>query len=345
MLLLTVIFMDLLTGMEFDLFVPSFPQLQQVFGLSSFWVEALLSANFAGYCLSLFFVGDLADRYGRKPIIVLGLLLFIVGSLFCLGTTAYPLFLVGRFLQGMGVAAPAILSFLIIADNYSLEKQQFWIAMLNGSMNMAVAIAPVIGSYLSLYFNWQGNFVALLALGMVVLALTLIFIPNYPLAAQAKTFSWKDYRLIFGSKPLLLLIVNLFMMFAPYWIFVGLAPLLYMEDLGVSLAAFGFYQGALALVFAFGSIGYGLLIRKHKHSRERMIFWSVQIFILSFIILALVTFLNSTNALWITLAFMPFIIGQIIPTTILYPLAINFIRKLRVKWRPLFKGAGSYLQR
>ena len=71
MILLTIIFMDLLTGMEFDLFVPSFPELQSHFHLLPFSVEALLSVNFVGYCLSLFFVGGLADRYGRKPIIIL----------------------------------------------------------------------------------------------------------------------------------------------------------------------------------------------------------------------------------------------------------------------------------
>src|ERR1700733_5539190 len=86
LLLATVISMDLLTGMEFDLFVPSFPQLQTYFHLSPFLVEALLSANFLGYCLSLFFVGGLADRYGRKPIILLGLTIFVIGSILCLST-------------------------------------------------------------------------------------------------------------------------------------------------------------------------------------------------------------------------------------------------------------------
>jgi MFS transporter, DHA1 family, multidrug resistance protein len=79
MVLVTVILMDLLTGMEFDLFVPSFPELQSHFNLSPFWVEALLSANFIGYCLSLIFLGDLSDRYGRKPIILLGLMTFVIG--------------------------------------------------------------------------------------------------------------------------------------------------------------------------------------------------------------------------------------------------------------------------
>jgi MFS transporter, DHA1 family, multidrug resistance protein len=84
MILITVIIMDLLTGMEFDLFVPSFPEIQNQFKLTPFWVEALLSVNFIGYCMSLFFVGGLADRYGRKPIILLGLATFVIGSILCL---------------------------------------------------------------------------------------------------------------------------------------------------------------------------------------------------------------------------------------------------------------------
>src|SRR5579862_663065 len=181
--LITVILMDLLTGMEFDLFVPSFPQLQNQFALSPFWVEALLSVNFIGYCLSLFLVGSLADRYGRKPIILLGLSIFIIGSFFCLYPHSYHFLILGRFLQGVGIAAPAILSFLIIADAYPLKQQQFLMAILNGSINIAVAISPVIGSYLTLYFHWQGNFVALLLLGCITLSMTIFFIPFHKISS------------------------------------------------------------------------------------------------------------------------------------------------------------------
>ena len=90
--------------------------------MSPSWVEALLSANFLGYCLSLVFLGDLSDRYGRKPIILYGLVIFILGSILCLWSPSYPFLLAGRFLQGIGIAAPAILSFLIIADSYSLTE-------------------------------------------------------------------------------------------------------------------------------------------------------------------------------------------------------------------------------
>jgi MFS transporter, DHA1 family, multidrug resistance protein len=114
------------------IFLSQASELKDYFYLSPSWVELSLSMNFIGYC-SLFLVGGLADRYGRKSIILMGLLVFVGGSALCLLASSYSFFLVGRFLQGLGIAAPAILSFLIVADAYPIKEQQFLISMLNGA--------------------------------------------------------------------------------------------------------------------------------------------------------------------------------------------------------------------
>lgn len=168
LLLVTVIMMDLLASAEVDLFTPSFPELQRLFHLSPLQVEALLSINCIGMCLSLVYMGGLADRYGRKPIITLGLSLFLLGSTLCAFADSYGLLMAGRLLQGIGVAAPATLSFLIVADSFSFKKQQYYLGVLNGIVNASVAAAPVVGSYITLYFHWRGNFVALWLLAAVV---------------------------------------------------------------------------------------------------------------------------------------------------------------------------------
>ncbi len=337
MILITVILMDLLTGMEFDLFVPSFPDLQNYFHLSPFGVEALLSVNFIGYCLSLFWVGSLADRYGRKPIISLGVLVFILGSALCLWGGSPFFLLIGRFLQGIGIAAPAILSFLIIADTYPIQEQRFLMAMLNGSLNTAAAVAPVIGSYIALYFHWQGNFTALLSLGLIILLMNLFFIPPYKITSEHKeSISLRGYISIFKLRPLILLIANIAIMYVPYWIFIGISPLLYMKSLGVSLSHFGYYQGVLALLFAIGSLFFGVIV--NRYPQKKLLWVSNQIFIFSLICLAAVSFLNSANPLLITLAFIPFIIGQIIPSTILYPLSLNFMPKAKGRVSAIIQG-------
>lgn len=341
MILLTVILMDLLSGMEFDLFVPSFPVLQNHFALSPSWVAALLSVNFAGYCFSLFFLGDLSDRYGRKPVIVLGLITFVIGSMLCVWPLSYAFLVAGRLLQGLGIAAPAILSFLVIADAYPLKEQKFLMGILNGTMNLAVAAAPVIGSYLTLYFHWQGNFIALLLLGMLVLTMTILFIPHQRHPEQMQSVSLygiSGYITLFKSGALVLLMTNLLFIFVPYWIFVGMSPLLYIRDLGVSLEYFGYYQGIMAFVFALGSILYGLFLKQYNPDEKRMLFISILIFFLSMMLIGLVVFVDSSNPLFITFAIVVFVIGQIIPTTVLYPVCLNFIANAKGRVSAVIQG-------
>lgn len=338
MILVTIIIMDLLAGIEFDIFVPSFPQLQNYFNLSPFWVEALLSVNFLGYCVSLFFTGSLADRYGRKPIILLGLWIFIVGSIICLlATLSYNFLLIGRILQGIGVAAPAILSFLIIADHYPLKQQQFLLAILNGFMNTAAGLAPVIGSYITMYFNWQGNFQALLIIAVVALIMVTFYIPHSKSSIIQKDLPVIDYMTLLRSKPLLLLVAHIVIILVPYWIFVGMSSLLYLKDLGVSLSHFGYYQGILALVFAIGSVSFGFIVK--RYDQIKMLYIGLIIYIIGLFFVSLATFFYDKNPLFITCAFLPFIIGQIIPCTILYPLCLNFVPQAKGRISAILQGA------
>lgn len=337
MVLATVILMDILGGAELDLFVPSFPELQNHFNLSPFWVEALLSVNFIGFCLSLFFVGGLADRYGRKPIILIGLIIFIIGSMLCLWTPSYQFLLVGRFLQGLGIAAPATLCFLIVADSYPLKAQRSLMAILNGLINISVAAAPVAGSYITMYFHWRGNFMALLLLALFVLSMTLIFVPNYKLPEHKEPLSLRGYIPLFQSKPLMILITHIVFLFLPYWIFVGMSSLLYMENLGVNLSQFGYYQGAIAFSFAIGSILFGLIV--NKYDQKKILYASAYMCAISLIIVALATWMDCSNPLLITLAFLPFIIASIIPCTILYPLCLNLMPQAKGRISAIVQGA------
>jgi DHA1 family bicyclomycin/chloramphenicol resistance-like MFS transporter len=113
-----------------------------------------------------------------------------------------------------------------------------------------------------------------------------------------------------------------------------MSPLLYLEDLGVILKNFGYYQGSLALVCALGSFLYGSII--HKIDQWKMLIFAGGIWIASMVMITSV--LNSTNALFITLAFIPFIVGQLFPSTTLYPLCLNIMPAAKGKISALIQA-------
>ncbi len=326
-LILCAVTMDLLVGMEFDLFVPSFPVLQESFHLSVTQVEALLSVNFLGYCLGIPFVGTLSDRQGRKPLILYGLGLFILGSLLCLFGKNYGVLLTGRFLQGLGISAPGILSFLIIADRFPLKKQQTLMGLLNASMNLACALAPVFGSFLTLYFGWKGNFSSLLMLGVAALIMVFFALKEEPRVPVPHEPIWQDYRKIFSSQPLRLLIFYLIASFVPYGIFVGMSPLLYMKELGVSLSHFGYYQGIQAFSFAAGCLLFGLIT--HRVSHRKFLIYSNILVGLSFILLLILAVFKIQSAPWLTFGLLLSVMGGVVPSSILYTLSFNIVPKIK----------------
>ena len=310
------------SGAEIDLFTPSFPELQTIFNLSPFMVELLLSINLIAHCISSLIVGNLGDRYGRKNIIILGLIIFIIGSLLCVFALNYWYLLLGRVLQGIGIAGPSVLDFLVITDNYPPEQQQHKIGLLNGFATLSVALAPVIGSYISLFFKWQGNFVTLLLLGIFCLILAIKFLPQSKINHAVK-FYIKEYLTFFNSKIVIYSIITICFITQSYWIFVGMAPILYMEAFDVSLKHFGFYQGSLCLLFAIVSLSSGYLIK--KFGTKNCLIFGLVLLIMFTIATFILMVLKINNPIIITLVLQLEAIGVVFPINILWPISINAV--------------------
>ncbi|HQS83874.1 MAG: hypothetical protein B7Y25_05750 [Alphaproteobacteria bacterium 16-39-46] len=99
----TAVCINLLAGMEVDLFVPSFPDLIRVFDLTPFMVQLTLSLNFIAYCTCSLFTGALGDRFGRRPVLLWGIFMFVVGSFLCVMAPNFPILLWGACYKGLGL--------------------------------------------------------------------------------------------------------------------------------------------------------------------------------------------------------------------------------------------------
>lgn len=115
--------------------------------------------------------GKLADRIGRKPIMMTGVILFILGSFCCSLAPSMPVLIMARFLQGIGSGAILPISMTIIADIYPVEKRANIIGVNNMAWGIASIIAPLIGGILVEYVSWHWVFLINVPVGFIVLLL------------------------------------------------------------------------------------------------------------------------------------------------------------------------------
>ncbi|HVV68295.1 MAG TPA: multidrug effflux MFS transporter [Gammaproteobacteria bacterium] len=321
-----VLIICILAGVEVDLFIPSFPEMRQVFHLSPFQVQLTLSVNFLAFCICSLFAGTLGDRFNRRTIILGGLILFVLGSLLCVSAVNIDMLILGRFFQGTGIAGPAVLGYAVIADTYPIEKQASMLGILNGIITIAMAFAPTIGSYVNLYFGWHGNFVLLLSLGIICLITSAIGLPSRK-GDPSIRLSPKSYWPLLCSRKLMTFIACICFAITPYWVFVGMSSILYMESLGVSLKQFGFYQGAIAAVFSILSLLSPKILA--AFGQRRCLYTGIILTGVAIIFILLIALFQVHNPLIITGAMLILAAGILFPINISFPLAVDVIENAK----------------
>lgn len=323
MIFIAVAFIFFLGGMEIDIFIPSYPELQKQFALSPAAVQLCLSLNFVTYCIGSLYAGALGDRYGLRKVILYGLVIFVVGSIACVYATTYTYILFGRILQGLGMAAPASLGYVVIAERYPPEKQASMLGTLNGCITVAMAFAPVIGSYVTIQAGWRGNFVILLVLSVISLVACYFFLPKDSRRMENVSLSLNTYMPLLQSKKFWRYLIYVCALICCYWTFIGMGPILYIEGFGVSLKEFGFYQGAIAAAFAIVSFLSPEILSKFGH--QKCFRYGMLLISTIAILLGVVAVLNINNPILITILMCLFAMPMVFPVNILYPLLLEIV--------------------
>jgi DHA1 family bicyclomycin/chloramphenicol resistance-like MFS transporter len=135
-------------------------------------VQLVLTLYLAGIAGGQLVYGPLSDRFGRRPVLIAGLVLFLVGTLICGLAWSLAALIFGRVLEGSGACAGIVLGRAIIRDVYEREAAARGLAIVMMAMTLAPAISPAIGAYLALWADWRAIFALLGILGAVVLLLT-----------------------------------------------------------------------------------------------------------------------------------------------------------------------------
>jgi MFS transporter, DHA1 family, multidrug resistance protein len=167
-------FMALLVGMtalaplSMQIFVPALPAIQRGFEVPTGTAQLALSLSILANAFATLSYGPLSDRFGRRPAVLAGLWLFIVGSVMCALAPTIGLLIVGRVVQAAGSAAGMVMARAIVRDLYERDHAAAMIAYLTMAMVVAPMLAPSVGAILMDLSDWRAIFVALTVVGIML---------------------------------------------------------------------------------------------------------------------------------------------------------------------------------
>lgn len=173
-----VALIGMLAPFSIDTYLPSFPAIEKDLAISRELLLQSLSIYLVSFAVATLLWGPLSDRFGRKKIILLSLLGYLLASILCALAQNHELLFTGRSLQGMMAAGSLVASRAMIRDFFDGAEAQKAMALMMMLFAAAPAIAPIIGGWLEVVFGWRSVFVFLAAYGLLLLTIMLWKIPE-----------------------------------------------------------------------------------------------------------------------------------------------------------------------
>ncbi len=237
-----------------DMYLPAIPSLQAQWGVSLAAANLTLVAFFLSFSFSLLFYGPLSDRFGRRPLLMAGIAVYMAGCLLCAASRGVNQMIVFRVLQGAGAASAASLSMAIARDCFESRDRERIFAYVGVIIALAPMLAPVLGGVLLQWLSWPWIFVSQGILGMV--SFYGVYRLREPLKERTRTPLIKmagRYLGLFRNRRYLSL--NLMMAFGiwPLFSFIGGSADIYIRRFGLSEQVYSYFFAfnAVALMAGF----------------------------------------------------------------------------------------------
>ena len=166
----TLIVLAGMSAIVMNMFLPSLPQMSQYFGVSNGVMALSVPLFLIVSAVLQIFIGPISDRFGRRPVILSGIAVFLLATIGCIYSTSISMFLFFRMVQA-AIAVCMVLSRAVIRDSFDQEQSASMLAYVTMGMAVVPMISPAIGGILDEFFGWHAIFWAFLLIGAALFAL------------------------------------------------------------------------------------------------------------------------------------------------------------------------------
>jgi len=251
--LIILVLLTALSNTSLNMFTPSLANMAADFETSYAKVNLAIAGYLAVVALLQLLIGPLSDRFGRRPVLLISLAIFVVASFGCLQAETIEEFLIFRMLQ-TAVYAGWLLSMAMVRDTCAQREAATLISYITMAMAVAPMMGPMTGGTLDFFFGWRANFVLYLALGSLLLIVCFVDLKETNLEPSASmTEQWRSYPKIVGSGRYWGYVLCQAFSVGAFYIFIGGAPLVASAVFGLSAAKLGLIIGSITGGFAVGA--------------------------------------------------------------------------------------------
>ena len=253
-----------------DMFLPSMPTMADEFGAATSTTQLAVTLFIIAFAGSQLVYGPASDRIGRRPVLLAGLTLFVIGGLVALSAQSVEMLIAGRVLQGLGGGAGPALPQAIVLDVYGRERAARVISYMAIALPLAPAIAPVIGGVLHDGFGWHSVFVVLALTGV---ALALAYRATFPEtnvrrgeAARGLGGLVANYRTVLSSRTYVAYALVMGLMFSGQLVFISSSSFVLIDEFGLGAGVFGLSFAFVALgIMGGATLASRLVVRQPVH--------------------------------------------------------------------------------
>ena len=237
--------------LSIDMYLSALPSIAQEFGITTIDVATTLPAYFCGLALGQLIYGPISDRFGRKPPLYFGLVLFCIASIGCMFATRLDLLLVARVTQALGGCVGMVIVRATIRDSLSPTQSAKAFSSMVLIMGIAPILAPLFGGWLLTHLGWHSIFAALAIFSTACLVMIHFGFSETLKIENRRPLALKNVFITYGlllkdssfRTPALAGAFSYASMFA----YIGAASAILMDRFGVSAQHFGIYFGINAL--------------------------------------------------------------------------------------------------